>query len=499
MKKKGIIISLIGILLISGFILIIANEDKKNFIMRDGIMLALTLDGTSISEFPEGTNYRVEIDCANAKGIWLTDEWNLSISDITGDVTCNLDFHTKTESDNLINIVESKATSTPTTIYTVTYDENDKLSLEDYSNLSNDETNPFVYNSSTNIWELSTSVPVSMSFELEPGFYQLCFKGYDPDDNYIDEFSMYDDDWYEYYSFYPDSSMTEYYCERLTEVTETKKFNISYSYSYVSDISFYIQNLTEVVTSEVAGDSGYRYNGINPDNYVLFNNEMWRIIGSIPTKQIDETISNSVKIIRNEPIASIAVSSYSNWESSRFYSLLNSYYFAENIEDMNAQDSGYCYFNISYSIPGHCDFRNKGILSSSYYGSMIDEVYWNTGSSVSSNDVGESYVSEKSQQNTSGYIGLMNLSDYGYGTLPEYYWKNLNEYYLNADSYNWLLKDHEYTMTQYDTSTSLYIINSLANANNEGYPLRPVVYLDPSVYVVSGDGTEANPYQIAME
>ena len=32
----------------------------------------------------------------------------------------------------------------------------------------------------------------------------------------------------------------------------------------------------------------------------------------------------------------------------------------------------------------------------------------------------------------------------------------------------------------------------------EGYAVRPVVYLDSSVYIINGDGTEGNPYQIGM-
>ena len=30
--------------------------------------------------------------------------------------------------------------------------------------------------------------------------------------------------------------------------------------------------------------AGYRYEGGKPNNYIWFNNELWRIIGSVPTK-----------------------------------------------------------------------------------------------------------------------------------------------------------------------------------------------------------------------
>lgn len=40
------------------------------------------------------------------------------------------------------------------------------------------------------------------------------------------------------------------------------------------------------------GDVGYRYEGTNPDNYAWFNNEIWRIIGLIPTKTSSGTESD---------------------------------------------------------------------------------------------------------------------------------------------------------------------------------------------------------------
>ena len=49
----------------------------------------------------------------------------------------------------------------------------------------------------------------------------------------------------------------------------------------------------------------YRYAGQNPDNYVKFNNELWRVIGLVNTPE-----GQRIKIIRNESIGSYS------WDSS---------------------------------------------------------------------------------------------------------------------------------------------------------------------------------------
>ena len=42
--------------------------------------------------------YKVSVNCTNATGKWLYDEWRLSVQDITDtDVTCNIDFETVTK------------------------------------------------------------------------------------------------------------------------------------------------------------------------------------------------------------------------------------------------------------------------------------------------------------------------------------------------------------------------------------------------------------------
>ena len=63
--------------------------------------------------------------------------------------------------------------------------------------------------------------------------------------------------------------------------------------------------LSTVVNNKATrNQNGKRYQGKNPDNYIWFNDELWRIIGNIPVCLTSGCASteNRVKIIRNNSI-----------------------------------------------------------------------------------------------------------------------------------------------------------------------------------------------------
>ena len=58
-------------------------------------------------------------------------------------------------------------------------------------------------------------------------------------------------------------------------------------------------------------DNNLRYVGLSPDNYVLFNNELWRIIGVMNNIEDGEGNKETrIKLIRDENIGSFP------WDSS---------------------------------------------------------------------------------------------------------------------------------------------------------------------------------------
>ena len=272
------------------------------------------------------------------------------------------------------------------------------------------------------------------------------------------------------------------------------------------------------------GTEQYRYQGNNPNNYVSFNNQLWRIIGYVPVClevnpiTEDTTINgiefkqgeaqctkweNRVKIIKADPIGAYAynksIYKSSNpivWIGSTVQGLLNTCY-------LGKKDgcSKYCYYYLSNQ--GVCNYSQNGINENDSYGNMIESVYYNIGKtgsySLSSSDF---YTKEITKQVSEGtMIGLMYASDFGYAISG--YTGNL--YYTSASSYmvnNWLFgQSYEWTMT-------IVNIAGLVSAKQSGGleldnvyygdAVRPVLYLQSNVNKLSGDGTMASPYVLGM-
>ena len=108
---------------------------------------------------------------------------------------------------------------------------------------------------------------------------------------------------------------------------------------------------------------------------------------------------------------------------------------------------------------------------------------------------------------TTGYIGLMYPSDYGYSVLSSSCARttNLGSYdSANCAGQSWLYgKGNEWTLTPTSSYGNYvfrlvdigYVYNNYANY---GYGSRPVLYLDASVYKIDGDGSLNNPYIVGM-
>ena len=264
---------------------------------------------------------------------------------------------------------------------------------------------------------------------------------------------------------------------------------------------------TEVESKATTNANGYRYSGINPDNYIWFNNEMWRIIGSIPVclaASCGTNTTNLVKIIRNEPIGETVYDANSSstgaWGSNTLYTLLNNYYYGA----LDGTNTDYCYGRLT-TTKINCDYNVKGIKPSGYYGKMIKNVYWNTGTSKNTVATSTAYTNETVTRTVSGYVGLMSMSDYGYAANSYYHeTTRLDEAYGTMASTNWLYgQGYEWTMTRSGRITTYMQYVTYSGSVLDGYAyygfqVRPVVHLDLEVYIISGTGTELDPYIIGM-
>jgi len=282
------------------------------------------------------------------------------------------------------------------------------------------------------------------------------------------------------------------------------KCNIAFTKD-TSDKALLRNEVEEVNSSNNYNSYGYRYSGKTPNNYIWFNNEMWRIIGSIPTclsASCGTNTTNLVKIIRNDSIGTISyaltnTTTAGAWINSNIKTVLNNYYYGA----LNATDTDYCYGGGKIN----CDYTQIGIKPNSYYGKMVKSVYWNTGGSLHGNTVAATYADEILTRTFSGYVGLITMSDYGYATINGYFGTSLGEYQGYPAAYNWLYTG-EPCPTSIQMSSSTNYVNwidskgNLAGTASNGAigGVRPVVYLDSSVYIISGTGTEADPYVIGM-
>ncbi len=279
------------------------------------------------------------------------------------------------------------------------------------------------------------------------------------------------------------------------------------SYGTVS-LSFGIGKLETTITTY---DTGYRYEGKDPNNYIYFNNELWRIIGVFDSTSHGISNTNLVKIIRNDSIGGYAwhKSNTNDWPNSSLYHLLNDYYYTAT----DGTSSTYCY-QYSTSVTGNCNYTKIG-LQTDYRNMVQTNTTWYLGgpsdnfipaSICYANERDNSMIYSGRSASTTGNVGLMYASDYGYSVLSSSCARttNLFDYDTACAGNAWLKKEtYEWTITP-SSSNSFYVFDvDRAGSPNKydadsGSASRPVLYLKSDVTVMGGDGSLDNPYQIGI-
>ena len=246
----------------------------------------------------------------------------------------------------------------------------------------------------------------------------------------------------------------------------------------------------------LVNENGYRFEGKNPNNYVLFNDELWRVIGVFSMKTASGNTQNLVKLIRNETLDGLAWNSSLNndWSSATLQQQLNNGY-------LNATDST-CNFNSSYTKT--CYFSETGINSIAR--NMIESVIWNLGGRSNESATADTfYTVERGTTEWTGKVGLMYPSDYGYAVLASSCARttNLGDYDSTACAGNNWLKSGSYQWTLTPKSSGSYSVfhvyyNGFLDTNNtpRGYGARPSIYLKSNIVVLGGDGNRDFPYII---
>ncbi len=274
---------------------------------------------------------------------------------------------------------------------------------------------------------------------------------------------------------------------------------------------------THEATEQLAATSDYRYIGANPNNYVKFNDELWRIIGVFDVDDGTGKIEKRMKIIRNESIGNYSwdytsSGSYTNeWKTAQLNTLLNSgaYY---------NRTTG-SYYNSSTSA-SNVDFTSTGLTNTAK--SMIGDARWYLGGSDTYTDVTPPmfYTRERGtavygahNTNWTGKVGLMYPSDYGYATsggsskkrvscMEKELWNWDDSSYSDCKNNDWLLNTStvQWTMSpRADHPDLVFFVNGAGHvnhnpANSWNRTVRPVVHLKSTIKIASGTGSSDSPY-----
>lgn len=299
------------------------------------------------------------------------------------------------------------------------------------------------------------------------------------------------------------SSMNTRYESCLLNYSDsTSKVNLA---SYIIGLSGTTQG-----TGQVVNEKGYRYEGKDPNNYVWFNNELWRIVGAFDSATHGISGTNLVKIIRANPIGSLTYSknNTNNWSTASLNLLLNDSYY--NAED--GTTSGYCYSYMT-TATSNCNYTHNGIQAK--YRNMIKKVTWHLGSNSSNAVTSDTmYTNERSTSvyssnptTTTAHVGLMYPSDFGYSVLADVCPRTTlaNSYASGCGSYSWLNgPGYEWTINSSSADANkIFMIMYSGNLGYSssvvyGFAVRPAIYLDASVYVLDGEGSYDDPYIISI-
>ena len=303
-------------------------------------------------------------------------------------------------------------------------------------------------------------------------------------------------------------------------------------------------------TSLVVDDYGNtRYIGVDPNNYVSIDGDIWRIIGTM--KDIDDGTGNKsdrVKIIRSESIGSYIWDTsnrsvndgygVNEWSQADLMKLLNPGYESETVGGSlywnNKQ--GTCYSDTNNGRTT-CNFTSTGIKEK--LKKMLGNAVWNTGANDGvtylynniitskfyelerSTNTGKictsgNYCNDTVERTTTwtGKLGLMYPSDYGYATsggsttdratcLNTYLYNWKNSSVSDCKNNDWLFNGYrQWTLSPCAYSsdaTSVFRVYSIGyvlgtNDSNFGTVVRPVGYLLSNVKISSGTGSESDPF-----
>jgi len=261
------------------------------------------------------------------------------------------------------------------------------------------------------------------------------------------------------------------------------------------------ENMSEVVSKNIrlgelvydkTVDNNIRYIGPNPNNYVTFNNESWRIIGSfnnILDGQGNKT--SRLKLIRSTSIGNMAWNSANNnnWATASLKTYLNETYY-ESFSDETKEKVD----NAIWTI-GRVDLK-EDLTVNQYY--SRERTVSGGYSSTWAGKIALPYPSDFAFA-TNGNGSLSGRTNCLNRTLIDGWINN----YGNCGKSSWLHTPKMQFLTILSTSGLVVSIESTSGRIHYGgvivsVPQKPTLYLAENIKIISGTGTSADPFQLSF-
>ena len=279
---------------------------------------------------------------------------------------------------------------------------------------------------------------------------------------------------------------------------------------------------------DTTSDNNIRYVGGEPNNYVEFNGEAWRIIG---------VFGSNLKLVRDELITTYSFDNKTtaqgiennygtnDWTKSYIREFLNDYYYNGKTitchsDSATAWVEGLTAKHETIACPdiNKINATAKNMIQKSLW--YLGGTNWKTSvPPYDSYPVDELYASERGTQVYSGhattstdYIGLIYPSDYGYASTDASCRQNLRAgltYINNAyggtptcKNNNWLFKGTWYwTISPHSSYSNLvFSVDSDGRLNDHRalyrVGVRPSIFLNSDIKIVSGSGTKDDAFKL---
>ena len=258
-------------------------------------------------------------------------------------------------------------------------------------------------------------------------------------------------------------------------------------------------------------DANIRYEGANPNNYVKFNNELWRIIG---------VFGDNIKLIRSEKMDALVWDSsdedtnsgygVNEWSRANLKEFLNTMYYGGT--------DVVCYGGRRQE-EGECPTEKLNDTAKT----MINYYTWNTGAvdNTKTSDTVAFYNAERGsaigkdsgdddiERTTTwqGYVALPYVTDWAYASSTAGCDTNMEQenrckdnnwmqYGTTNNESTWMLSPFAISGEPYNASIVTYVGSVSAEYVYAPRTVFPTVYLDSTVEITGGSGTGSDPYTL---